>query len=193
MLRLRRQTMTNSTTTHKIPATTLMRVTLAMSFLRVSSNAVLEFLRCSYWLSAHYWLHLREEKKHCRAQNDYHQGRKDEKDQSGNHFHANLCSHLLRPLTALSSQIIGMNPQRLSNAGAKPLGLNQHGHQCLDVFQARSATQLAQGFDARLTDSHLQIHKLKFVAELGMRNPQFLGYAHQCLIEAKASLDADHQ
>src|SRR5215470_17814357 len=61
-------------------------------------------------------------------QNYNHQRWENKKHQNWNHLHADLCRKLLRPLPPFGPQIVGENPQRLSNTRSKPFRLDKHGH-----------------------------------------------------------------
>ena len=60
-----------------------------------------------------------------RAQENDKEAGEDEENQGQQHFHRQLGGHL-RGLKILPyAQAIGMHPQRLSDAGAKPFGLDE--------------------------------------------------------------------
>src|SRR5436189_23291 len=51
--------------------------------------------------------------------------------------------------------------------------------------------QMAQRLRARLAGPHLEIHKIKFIAQIGMRVLEIFPDAHKRLIEGKTDLHAD--
>src|SRR5262249_50211191 len=110
-----------------------------------------------------------------------------------NHFDGGLGTHLLSALTPLDAQLVGEDAQGLSNAGAKAIGLDEHGYERLDVFEPSTSRQFAQRVDASLANAHLEIHELQLVAELRVSDPEFLGHLHNRLIQAETGLDADDE
>src|SRR5262249_54555143 len=129
---------------------------------------------------------LAHQGEHSGTQNHHHQSREDEKHQRRHHFYSGLSAHFFGALTTLDTQVVGENAQRLSDASAEAVRLNQHGHQRFDVFKTGTTAKFAKGVEAGLADAHLEVDELEFFAELGVRDADLLRNFHQRLIETEA-------
>src|SRR5580658_5131323 len=122
--------------------------------------------------------------KNDRGQNEEHEGR--------NHLDGGLGGLFFGPLPAFGAEGVGMHAESLRHARSKTVGLNQRAHQRTNVIDASAFHQVAESFGAGLAGTHLQIHQVKLIAQVGMGVVQILAYPHQGLIECQPSLDADY-
>src|SRR5579884_3140928 len=121
---------------------------------------------------------------------DEHRG-KHEQHEHGDHFDGRFCGLFFGALAALGAQRIGVNAERLGNAGTEAVGLHQHRNQGPNVVNARAVGQVAQSFGAGLSGSHLQVHQAEFFAEFFVRVLQIFTDALHGLIERQSGFDAD--
>jgi hypothetical protein len=119
-----------------------------------------------------------------RYKNEYYEGR--------DHLNRSLGSLFFCALPAGRAQGIRVNAQGLRHAGSEAIGLNQSAHKGANVIDASAVDHITQGFGAGLTGAHLEVHEMKFVAEIGMGVMQIFAYAHESLVEGEAGFDADH-
>ena len=79
-----------------------------------------------------------------RSQDDHEHRREDAEDERKDQLDRGLGRRLLGPLTPLGAHGVGVDPQRLRNRSAEPVGLDQHGHQRADVLEPGAVGQVAQ-------------------------------------------------
>ena len=83
-----------------------------------------------------------------------------------------------------------MHAQRLRNAGAEALGLNDHRDEAVHFFHAGAQRQVAQGTLARRTGAQLQVHQAHLVAQhLALVN-HVVGHAIERRLGAQPGLHA---
>ena len=91
---------------------------------------------------------------------------------------ADLCRPLFGGLTPLGARHLGVRSQRLRDAGAEPVGLNQHGDERPDVVHLRARREVLERLQPRLAGPHL-----------GGDQPHFLGQRRVRDVELVAGLD----
>src|SRR5437667_6282142 len=107
------------------------------------------------------------------------------------HFNRSFGRLLLRSLTALRSQRFRVHAQRRSDACAEAVSLDERSDQSPNIVNAGAIAEIAQRLRARLAGPHLEIHKIKFIAQIGMRVLEIFPDAHKRLIEGETDLHAD--
>src|ERR1700690_904476 len=85
-----------------------------------------------------------------------------------------------------------MHAQGLCDARSEAVSLNQGPDQRANVIDARAIGEITKRLGARFSGARLEVEKMEFTAELGMRWAQILAYAHHGLIERQPRFHADH-
>ena len=113
--------------------------------------------------------------------------------QREHHLDAGLRRRFLGALAALGPQRLRVDPQRLRDAGAELVGLDQHRDERAEVVDAGAVGEIAQRLGARLAGAQLEVDQPQLVGELGIGERQLGADALQRLVEPEAGFDADHQ
>jgi len=81
-------------------------------------------------------------------------------------------------------------PAGLSDAGFEAVGLDERGDESANVVDSGAVHHIPQSFCAGLAGSHLEIHEMKFIAEVRVGVMQILPDPHKGLIKVPPGLDA---
>ena len=119
--------------------------------------------------------------------------REDAEDQREHHLDAGLGRRFFSALPALGAQRLGVHAQRLRDAGAELVGLNQHRDERRDIVDAGAVGEIAQRVGARLAGAQLEVDQPQLVGQILVRERQLFADALQRLVEAEARFDADHE
>src|SRR2546423_12003955 len=84
-----------------------------------------------------------------------------------------------------------MHPKGLSDAGAEAICLNQCTNKRTDVVNSGAVDEVTESLGAGLAGTHLEVHEMELVAEVGVGMVQVLADPGQCLVEGKAGFDAN--
>ena len=86
-----------------------------------------------------------------------------------------------------------MRPQRLGDAGAQLVGLDEHGGQRIDVLDSGATGQTTQRVAARQTGPDLLVGQKEFVAERGAGDGDLLAHPLHAGVQSESRLHADDQ
>ncbi len=100
---------------------------------------------------------------------------------------------LLGPLPPLGPHRLGVHPKRLGDRGPKPVGLDEHADQRIDVVQPGALAEVAERLLPRGAGPDLQVHHGELLAQHRADAVDLLRHSHQGLVEPQTGLDADHQ
>ena len=95
-------------------------------------------------------------------------------------------------LPALDAHEIGVRAQRIPNAGAEAIGLDQDGHQLAQFGLSGAFRQIVQCLAAALPRAHLERHQAEFVTDILVGDTQFPGDTHKCLVQPIPRFHAHH-
>ena len=84
-----------------------------------------------------------------------------------------------------------MHPKGLSDAGAEAICLNQCTNKRTDVVNSGAVDEVTESLGAGLAGTHLEVHEMELVAEVGVGMVQVLADPGQCLVEGEAGFDAN--
>ena len=93
---------------------------------------------------------------------------KDEKDQGKDQFDSGLGSLFLYFLAALDAQGVGMNAQRLGDAGAELFRLHQDGNEIAHAVYASTFGQVFPGLGPGAPGTLFQYHDSQLIADFGL-------------------------
>src|SRR5438874_9587222 len=79
-----------------------------------------------------------DELNDCGTKNDDVERRKQQQHEREHELHAHLVRAFLRALTPFRARRVGMDAQRLGDAGSEPIRLNQHAYQRTDIVALRA-------------------------------------------------------
>src|SRR5439155_16818281 len=127
------------------------------------------------------------------AENDHEQAGHDEQHGREEDLGGSLLGRLLGVLEAFLAQALAMDAERLDQAGAEALGLNNHRGQGADFFQAGAGAELPQGFAGRAAEMNLALDNAQLVGEDRVGGAQLVGHAAEGGGKTQASFQADHQ
>src|SRR5688572_6563015 len=128
-----------------------------------------------------------------RSENDYVKRREQEEDQGEDQLDADLCGTFLGGLPALGPGGFGVDAQRLRNAGAELVSLQEHSHECLDVIHLGARGEVLESLRARLTGADLSGDEPKLVSQLRVCQPELVGRLDDRLVQTATGLDADDE
>src|SRR5438094_2111801 len=134
---------------------------------------------------------LAKELNHRRPKGHKNDGWQNKYCQGDYHFNRSFGCVLLSPMTAFRSQRLRVHAQRRSDACAEAVSLDERSDQSPNLVNAGATAVISQRLRARLAGPHLEIHKIKFIAQIGMRVLEIFPDAHKRLIEGKTDLHAD--
>ena len=101
---------------------------------------------------------------------------------------------LFGQLAPFGAQLIGLHAQRGGDAGAEAFGLDQHGHQGVDILDARAQAQVAQGALLGIAGAQFQRQQMQFLGQHPAFQADLGRYPRQRRIHRQARLHADgHQ
>ena len=129
--------------------------------------------------------------QHAGHQRDHEQHRQDEDHDREQHLDSGFADGGFGAETAARAERIGVDFQRLRQAGAEALALDDHRGERLDVFDAGAADQLLEGLAALLPGAHLHDYRIEFVREFGIDVLHFFADAKHGLIEREAGAEHD--
>ena len=118
---------------------------------------------------------------------------KMQNDEREDHLDAGLRRRFFGALAALGPQRLGVHAQRLRDARAELVGLNQHRDERAEVVDAGAIGEVAQRLGAGLAGAQLEVDEPQLVGEIRIRERQLAADALQRLIEAEPGFDADDQ
>ena len=99
---------------------------------------------------------------------------------------------LFGSLARHGTQVFEVSAQRLPDAGAEALGLDENGHQLLRSSTPARSARLCNASARRLPARISRFRTAKFFADLLVGRPKFLSHLERGLIEPEAGLDTDH-
>jgi hypothetical protein len=143
-------------------------------------------------LAAGHGAQLPNELDDSRTNRDENNRRQDKDHKRGNHLNRGFGCLLFGALPAFRAEGVGMHAEGLGHAGAEAVCLNQCTNQRADIVNACSLHQIPESLGAGLASSHLEVHEMEFIAEIGVGMVKILTDAHERLIEGESGLNADY-
>ena len=107
-------------------------------------------------------------------------------------LHGGLGGLFFGQLTAADAHRVALRAECLGDAGAEPVGLDQHGRQGAQVGHAGPRAQFVEHFGAGAAHLQLEIGQGELLGQDAVGPLHFVGHLAHRLVEAQARLDADH-
>src|SRR5262249_5163386 len=130
---------------------------------------------------------------HARADDDDENRGEDKQDHYGDHLDWQFRSVFSSALLALHTQRVREDPQRLSDAGAELVRLNEDGYQSLHVFTVGPLRQIPECFVAAPAHIDFNVTQLELFREVWMGIAQFRRDPNKSQVQSKSRLHAHNR
>src|SRR5712664_1886260 len=125
------------------------------------------------------------------SHHDQHGGQDTEKNRK-DQLHPYFSSTLLGFLAAPHSHELRMGAQRIRNAGAEAVGLNEHRHQLSQFRLSGPLRQVVERLRAAFAAADFKVSHLHLLADVGMSFHQLGRYVLHRLVQSETCFHAHH-
>ena len=133
------------------------------------------------------------ERNHRGSEDDDVERRKQEQHEREHELHTEFSRALLGILAALGSRRVGVRAQRLGQAGAELVGLDQQRDQRLHVVHFRSRGKVLERLDAWLAGADFRRNQPQLIGERRVADAELVRCLDDRLVQPAACLDADNE
>lgn len=125
-----------------------------------------------------------DELKRCWADSNDEKPWKQARDKWKDHLGPNLGRYLFGALHALIAELLGVNPERFSNACAESKTLGKQSDKSSNILQTRTFRQIAKRLDTIYASPDLGVDQRHLLGQRRMARGQLPGDTLQCRVQA---------